>query len=598
MKGAWKFVAVIVLLAMMLSGCEMGPALPMRSDMSIDGLTQVVLYNLRGPAGTEQEVNYAEIRGLNEMSPILQQKTVFGKMSGSKTQDVAVTLQDGKVYQALGMVKTKRFAGLTSFMTLESATYTGVDASGKIYAGAKIRLDFNRNLIQYLDKDKRDFQSLWYYDIPCQQNQETGMIELDLKHAKLRSVVLNEVWQARIAAGSFFFNWGHSVTAVGGLPTTMPGGWWLNWDIANSTADTMGAYDIINQMVADLSSKDNPQPWLEFTQGGQFSQSGTYLIYSAGDADQYFTFNRIFLDRQNEYVVFYRPNQSVAWDYITVKPVYNYEWNDVTQIVSKSKGWGRDPFSGLLDERGLPKSDYGSVISEIEKIGWMNAPNASLEQIQFISSDEQILYCMTVRGYVGANDSLIIFGPVKPDLKAIRSKASTVDTLPKPILYDNKGDPLPTSDQKYTDEQWADWQRESTVWNFMKANPNAVGADLFVQYRFADNTKWEAVTDGEGHIVGYNPIEWNLSASYYFDGQVKKPWLISQLLGEVGVRTLGMSYCSGRYEGTGILFAMAQEVHREEFFSGYSQESVWRFDARASQLPDTLAEAWALLHNK
>jgi hypothetical protein len=191
-----------------------------------------------------------------------------------------------------------------------------------------------------------------------------------------------------------------------------------------------------------------------------------------------------------------------------------------------------------------------------------------------------------------------MFGPVKPDLNAIRSKASTVDKQPKPILYDNKGDPLSSENQPYTDEQWASWQRESTMWNFMKANPNAVGADLFVQYRFSDNTTWKPITDGEGHTIGYSPVEWNLAASYYFDGQVRKPWLISQLLGEVGVRTLGMSYCSGRYEGTGILFAMAQELHREEFFSGYSQESIWRFDARAAQLPDTLAEAWASLHNR
>jgi hypothetical protein len=589
------FVCLLLVLILSLSGCIFLSSLPLRSDMSTDGLSQVVTYNLRGPAGTDQEVNYAELRGLNEISPLLQQRTVFGKMSGSKTQDVQITV-DGKVSQALGMVKTKRYAGLTNFMTLESATYTGTDASGKIFAGAKIRLDFNRNFFQYLDVNQRDFQSLWYYDIPCSKNDETGMIDLDLKNAKLRCVVLNEIWQARIAFSSFFFNWGHSVTAVGGLPETLPGGWWLNWDVPNSTNDTMGAYSVINQMTKDLSSSQ--QPWLEFDETSQFSQTGTHLIYSAGDADQYASFDRIFLDRQKEYAVFYRPDQNAAWDYITVKPIYNYEWNDVGQNLANIYHRGKDPFAGLLDERGLPKDESDSVISEIEKEGFMNAPNITLEQIQFISSDNQILYAMTVRAYLGANDTLLMFGPIKPDLAAVRSKASTVEPLPMPIKYDDEGNKLSSLEQPYTDAEWADWQREATIWNFMKANPYAVGADLFVQYRFADATTWEAITDSEGNTIGYTPVEWNLSASYYFDGEVRKPWLVSQLLGEVGVRTLGMSYCSGRYEGTGILFALAQELHREEFFSGYSQESIWRFDARASQLPDTLNEAWSLLHNK
>ena len=587
-----RFLIILMAMVMLFAMTGCFPALPLRSDMATDGLEQVVTYNLRGPAGTEQEVNYAQLRGLNEISPLLQQETIFGKMSGSKTQDVQVTLEDGTVCQALGMVKTKRFAGLTRFMTLETSTYTGTDAQGNIYAGAKVRLDFNRNFVQYFDTDKRDFQSLWYYDIPCKKNG--NVIELDLSQAKLRALVVNEVWQARIATGSYFFNWGHSVTAIDGLPASMPGGWWLNWDIPNTSDDTMGAYNIVNQMVDDLESSE--QPWLEFTAGGIFDQWGTYLIYSAGDADQYASFDRIFLNRQRQYSVFYRPDKETAWDYIIVKPVYNYEFNDVGQNLAKLKSWGDNPFSGKLNENGLPKDVSDSVISEMEKIGWMNAPNASLEQIQFIDSDENILYTMTVRAYIGANDSLIMFSPTKPDWNQIKNEAPTSNqNLPMPIYYDKNGNR--ELDQPYTDEQWAEWQREATIWNFMKSNPYSVNADLFVQYRFADNTTWEPITDSDGHVVGYSPIEWNLSASYYLDGDAKKPWLVCQLLGEVGVRTLGLSYCSGLYEGTGLLFALAQQVHRSEFYDGYSQESIWRFDARASQLPDTLAESWAMLHN-
>ena len=45
-----------------------------------------------------------------------------------------------------------------------------------------------------------------------------------------------------------------------------------------------------------------------------------------------------------------------------------------------------------------------------------------------------------------------------------------------------------------------------------------------------------------------------------------------------------------------MLFALAQDVYRNEFYKGFGPESIWRFDARASQLPDTLAEAWTAVH--
>ena len=112
-------------------------------------------------------------------------------------------------------------------------------------------------------------------------------------------------------------------------------------------------------------------------------------------------------------------------------------------------------------------------------------------------------------------------------------------------------------------------------------------------------TTWAPITchdsDGNAYTCGYNPVEWNLDSTYFTQGDVTRPWLVSQLLGEVGVRTLGMSYNSCLYCGTGMLFAMAQLKFRDEFYHGFTQESVWRFDSRASQLPDTIAEAVAAL---
>jgi hypothetical protein len=583
-------------LLILLAGCFAPASDWTRRDMPTDGLGSVVTYNLRGPAGSDQEVNKALLRGVNDSAPTLMQETIFDRMSGSKTQDVQVTLPDGSVFQALGMVKTKRYAGLTRYLSLESATYSGVDYSGQAVCGAKIRLEFNRNFVQYVDPDKRDWDSLWYYDVPC--DKDGSDFNLHLEEARLRALVINEVWQARIASGSFFFNWGHSITSVGGMASRLPGGWWLHWDLPDTDQDTMGAARIANAMVLDLES--SPTPWLEFKADGNFNDA--YLIYSAGDADQYATWNRIFLNRQNEYAVFYRPDRETAWDYITIKPVYNWEWNDVHQQLTALRGWNKaDPMHNRLTPEGMPKDINDDVIKELERIGWMNAPNASLEQIQFIDSNGQVVYAMTVRAFIGASDTLVMFGPTAPPrLVDLQAQVPPGESLPMPMLYDEQGRPLPQAQQEYTPDQWARWQREATMWNFIRDNPYAVGSELQVQYRFNDNTSWTEVychdSDGDKYVCGYRPVEWNLSTSYYFDdGDVRKSWLISQLLGEVGVRTLGMSYASGLYEGTGMLFAMSQVVHREEFFSGYQPESVWTFDARASQLPDRLAEAWAAL---
>ncbi|MFH2019501.1 MAG: hypothetical protein ABII80_02715 [bacterium] len=597
MNKIWKFVSIFLVLSMLLTSCASASDWT-RRDMPTDGLSRVVTYNLQGPAGTDQEKNQAMLRGVNEIAPTFMQGTNFDRMSGSKTQDVQVILPDGTVYQALGMVKTERFAGLSNFLSLEIATYSAIDYSGNAVCGAKIRLQFNRNFVQYADINKRDWDSLWYYDIPCQK--DGSEFRMSLESAKLRAVVLNEVWQARIFAGSFFVNWGHSVTAVDGPAVFLSPAWWLHWDLPGTDNDTMGAAKIVNAMVLDLESSE--MPWLEFKQGGSFDSLGGYLIYSAGDADVYWSWDRVLLNRQVEYAVFYRPNRETSWDYIMVRPIYNYEFNDVQQVLAGLRGWNAlDPMHNRLTKEGLPKDMSDSAIKELERIGWMNAPNASLEQIQYLDSSGQVIYAMTVRAFIGASDTLVMFGPASPpSLVTIRQDMPAGEALPMPLVYNDKGKPLPDLYQPYTTKQWAEWSRESTMWNFIHDNPGHVNAELEVQFRFDDNSIWEKVycsdSNGNQYVCSYRPVEWNLATSYYFDdGDVKKAWLISQLLGEVGVRTLGMSYASGLYAGTGMLFAMSQVVHREEFFSGYQPESIWTFDARASQLPDRLSDAWAAL---
>jgi hypothetical protein len=614
MKNLWKTfkaarpltkAGLLIGVAVLLAGCG-GLSKPTdwtRRDMPTDGNKQVVTYNLDGPATSDSQSNTASLRGLNGDAPTLEQQAIFNQMSGSKTQDIQETLPNGNVYQGLGMVKTQRYAGLTHYLSVESATYSGVDSHGLAVCGAKIRLDFNRNFIQYFHDNQRDYDSLWYYDIPCQKTEQGGF-SLDIEHGKLRAVVLNQVWQARIASGSHFYNWGHSVTIVGGPMAHLKPGWWTHWDFPGAS-DTIGAAGLANDAVRSLESSS--KPWVDFKSGDKFDAAGAYLIYSAGDADQYATFNRFFLNRQNQYSVLYRPNKATAWDWITVKPVYNVEWNDVWQNLKAIHGWTDSTLKDHLDKSGMPKTADDSVVKEIERQGWMNAPNASLEQIQFIDRHDKIVYAMTVRAFIGAADTLVMFGKVAPDLTKVQAELKQYPNVnfPKPVLYDGNGKKIDQADQPYTDKQWAEWQREATMWNWLRDNPYAVKADLEMQYRFKDNSTWGADycsdSNSNTYICGYHPVEWNLSTSYYFDqsaDQVRKPWAIMNLLGEVGVRTLGLTYASGLYSGTGTLFAMSQLVQRDAFFKGYKQEDIWDLDARAMQLPDTMAEAWSSLHAK
>ena len=575
-------------------------ALPLRSDIGTEGLQNGVVYNLQGPAGSDQQENFAVLRGVNGNSPERGLRTEFGQMSGTKTQDVTVSLPDGKNVQALGMSKIARGVGFSRYMTVEGATYWAADAKGKILCQAKIRLDFNRNLAQIFDAKKTDFDSLWYYDVPCQKS-ETGQMGFDIPHAKLRALVLNEVWQFRIGWGrSSFFNMGHSVTSIGGPAANLPGGWWGFIDIPGSSNDSQGAAEVVRDMVKDLQS--SPQRWLEYTPGGKFDRGGAYLIYSAGDADQYLTLNRIFLNRQNSYAVAYRPDRETPWSYIRIDPRYNYEWNDAGQLWAKAKSYGSAPFNDRVDQNGLPKDINDPVISELERIGWMNAPNASLDQVAFISPGGQnghINYAVTVRAYVGANDTLVLFAPLQPNLEAVRKSAPEQVKQQRPILRDDSGKVLP-DEKQWTESDWSNFQRESTIWNWLQDNPRHINADLALQYRFRDNSTWRPEycddSNGNSHVCGYSPVNWNLSASYYTNGDVMKPWLVLQLLGEVGMRTLGFSYVSGRYLGTGVDFALAQQVFQQKYYQGFrSPEDAFIFDARALQLPDTLKEAWTAL---
>ena len=106
-RKTWSVFAFLVSLSFLLTSCTTPESDWARRDMPTAGLDYLVTYNLTGPAGTEKEENVARFRGVNNNAPRRGLLTEFGRMSGTKTQDVTITLSDGQQVIALGMAKTK-----------------------------------------------------------------------------------------------------------------------------------------------------------------------------------------------------------------------------------------------------------------------------------------------------------------------------------------------------------------------------------------------------------------------------------------------------------------------------------------------------------
>lgn len=567
-----------------------------RRDFPLDGLEIGVEYSLKGAANSDQQVNESRMRGVGDFAPQRMQLVEFRQMSGFKTEDVTVTLPNGQLAFSQNMGKLQRFAGLTKYLDMEVATYSGTDANGKTYCSTRVRLTFTRNLVQYADPNLRDYDTLWLYDEPCYKDGYDFVIQTD--KATLRAVVLINVWQARIAARPFFWNWNQSATVVGGPAAALKPGWWVNWELTDGQ-DVKRAASLANEMIHDLDTSS--LPWLEFNNDGPFKDAT--VIFSAGDADRYATWDRVLLNRQSSYAVMYRPDRTTSWDCINVTPIYNWEWNLAVQNLAALKGWGDDPLAGQLNEKGMPSDLANERVQALERVGWANAPNPALSQVRFNDCKSgYALYAITMRAFIGASDTLILYGKdAPPSVQSLKDQAPQL-SQPRPLDYDANGNPVSEQDQTIKEGQWPEYLREMSLWKYVK-DPRNFPADLKVQYRYKDSTKWAPVycrdSDGDKYVCGYTPVEWNLNASYFTQGDAHKAWLISQLLGEVGVRTLGFSYVSAPWQGTGMNFALAQIVLRQKYISGYtSPEDLLVLDCRACVYPDTLRAAWDAVHNR
>lgn len=582
----------ILLMMVILGACVPGiPDLPSRSDMPIRG-DLVVAYTITQPAGSERVSNVAVTRGTGDtgVPPFALVQTEFDAQQGLKSQNVMIGTE-----QVLGMTKPERGIGWTRFATYEPAAICMHDVAGNAQCGVKVRIKFMQNAVQHIEGEEWDYDALLYYvvdDVFWHGGNDYEYYPEE--NSRLISVTLNQVTQFRLGFGpSWWHNWGHSVVIVGGEPTRLEYGFWRQTEeLPGAYADIHDAVHMLSAMARDLGTSYDP--WLEFNPNGKFSTST--VIYSSGDADRYATAERIFLNRQKQYVVFYRPDATVAWDWVTIVPSYNFEFNDFRQYFSENV------LKSIIDENGELRKGQGksTVIREMEKIGCQNCPNPALEQVSFFSSSGELLYSITFRAFVGANDTLVIYGPNKPTKWNFPNAPATPDyKRPVDYIINDNGSRTEVDQDKQTfpdENAWRDYLAEATIWEWLRQE-NPLDADLFIQFRVNDSSEWAPIPCSDGGICGYKPVRWNLEANYFFDGEIEKASQIEQLFGEVGMRTLGFSYVSGRYEGAGLDFAQDQILFREWYYEGFpNQEAVFMFDARALTTPQMLAKSWAALH--
>lgn len=585
-----------LIIALLLAACSAETEL-VRSDMPLQGMKHQATYRLVGTPDGSSEINEITLAGMGAESPMTEARTSFIKTNDTLRQQVTQVYVDGRPVNALAMSQAKTSFGFTGWLTASTSSYDMRDANGGRACGFKIRLNFSPNGLQFISESgpNKGWDALWYYTQQCDPAQPD---RLDIASAKLHALVINEQYVMRLTSDPIFFNRGRSVTIVGGKPAQIAPGWWLRNTANNGEQGVLEIADMVKAMVDDLHS--SPTKWQSFDPNGQFRDSA--VTYAAGDADVFWSPDKIVLNREIDYHVFVRPTPTEPFRHIVVHPIYNFEWNDWSQ---NSKAFtdlaGVNLSDRVDDQKGIPSDPNDPVVKEIEKQGWMNSPNPSLEQIQILDGDTQrILYAMTVRGYIGAKNSLVMFGQPPGSLQSLLRQYGDntpysqlkAQGLGCPIRYDELGKPLP-QEQQITEADCAKLLREGPMWQYLTENPEQFGFDLVAQMNIKNDGTWASRCSGDGEYCWLVPLENNMNASYMLStADTEKAWTVMQLLGEVGVRTLGMSYTSGPYDGTGMLFAMGQPIVRHQYLTGItSPEMVFALDARALQLPDTMSAA-------
>ena len=599
----------------------------LRSDPPINGYTGSMLYTINSTPNGDAETNQIVYRGINGASPMPLLTTSYGRGANSKTQVAQITSANGDAINVLSMNKWEITVGLTDYLDAQVATYEQRDALGNRVCGAKVRIDFKPNIAQVIESDRyhRAWDALFYYTVPCADTAQPAAsgkapakpepvvtkpaITLDLANAKFLALVIDQQTTPRVTGKPLFTNRGQSVTVVGGRAAQLVGGWW------EAPVSLLNASNMVIDMVKDLDQHD----WLSF---GNPANGG--LVYSAGDADTYLSLQRLILNRQSSYLVNYRSTPSEAWHRVQIVPQYNIEWNDFSQNYHALKGKKMPSIDDMVDQKtGLPKdidnpsSDDSKALKEIETAGCQNCPNPTLEQIQFVdvtrgsSTYRQPLYAMTIRGWLGSTRTLVMFGKVPGSVSSYMPAAEAhrraLGMTACPIQRDENGN---KEDRQYTKNECTQWLREGALWDLLTHDASKFGFDVVGQFSVRDNSTWASHCSGSGENTTCNLVATNrrLDAAYMFTDtgeKLQKAWTILQLLGEVGMRTLGLSYASGQYDGSGLDFAMAQPEVYNSYYTNmadktnpYNPELLFALDARALQLPNTLGKAAQLLYDQ
>lgn len=576
--------------------------------MPLQGMKHQAVYRLVGTPDGTSETNQITYADMGEESPMTEARTTFTKTNDTLRQQVTEVFVDGRPINVLAMSQAKTSFGLTGWLTVSISSNDLRDSKGGRTCGFKIRMNFSPNGEQFLrDSDRgKGWDALWYYTDKCDPAQPD---KLDIAGAQLHALVISEQYVVRLTGKPLVFNRGRSVTIVGGKPAQLTPGWWLHNITQDGQPGVLQVAEMVKSMTRDLDASTDK--WRGFRTDGPYTDST--VTYAAGDADVFWSVDKQVLNREVDYHVFVRPDPKSTFRHIVVHPIYNFEWNDWRQ---NTKAYGDLFRGGNLDDqvnqdRGVPNDPNNTVVKEIEKEGWMNSPNPSLEQIQLLDGDNgnRLVYAMTVRGYIGAKNSLIMFGQPPGSLKDLLAKYGNntpyeqlkAQGMGCPIKYDDEGRPLDNSKQ-ISDQDCARLLREGPMWQFLTEHPDTFGFDLVAQLNVKNDGKWASRCTGSGDSTHCMlvPLENNMNASYMFStAKTEKAWTIMQVLGEVGVRTVGLSYTSGPYDGTGMLFAMGQPIVRHQYLGGItSVEMPFALDARALQLPITMGNALGYLGMK
>jgi hypothetical protein len=619
-------IVALAIVGLALSSCSFGPesSVLVRSDPPIAGYTGSMLYTINSTPNGAGETNQISFRGINGASPMPLLTTSFGRGADSTTEVAQASDANATAINVLSMNKWGMNIGLTDYLDTKVATFEQRDALGNRVCGAKVRLDFKPNIAQAIlhDKYRRAWDALWYYTVPCADLSVPAVpgttkapqiikpqMVLDLAKAKFLAMVIDQQTTPRVTGDPILFNRGHSVTIVKGRAAKLQGGWW------ETPASLLSASHLVTDMVKDL---DHNQ-WLKFSD----SSTGR-LVYSAGDADVYLSLKRLFLNRQSDYLVNFRSSPSESWKRVLVNPRYNIEWNDFSQNYEALKGEKMPDIDKMVDQdTGLPKdigdptTDDSKALKEIETAGCQNCPNPTLEQIQFVDETEgspsfgKPLYAMTIRGWLGSQSSLVMFGKVPGKVDSYLNEANDYgkkigfDACPKVHTQAGK---VAGKDRQMSSTECSQYLREGPLWTMLTHDASQFGFDTVGQFRVRDNSSYASHCTGSGDSTSCNLVVTNrrLDAAYMFtdtNAKLQKSWTIMQLLGEVGMRTLGLSYASGQYDGSGLDFAMAQPQVYNSYYTNmadkqnpYNPELLFALDARALQLPETLGNASKYLY--